>query len=324
MTTTDLDLVKRLNPGAMDRILLQLAFSTLRVQNYRHGAFLDAAASAAKCAVYATYLEQAQNLRATSQLHHIEPKRVKVIVEEVQQSLTEGKLLKLLGSQEPRYLIQFPFLWLENYPWQPGQKRIRAVGLSPAEQTQMEQQFPALMPNAQVINTVHLQDLIAQLYERSHADLPADRALPLSEAMIEHIERCLLHSGTMMRVGSIAGIAYYALMRSHYSPTHQEERVGTMMEDTARYFELMQRWVDRQPHYLRVVEELDIAPEQVEQAIAELDQLVHAWANRYHQTKGVPFVVQMACGSAQGSPPTPPANLEPVQFDCQVSPDRRV
>ena len=118
----DEELIRRLSPSAIDQILLYLAFSAMHTGGHRHGAFLDAAATAAKCAIYTTYLEQGENLRMTGHLHHIEPKRVKAIVEEIRQALTEGKLLKLLGSQEPRYLIQFPYVWLRRYPWQPGQR----------------------------------------------------------------------------------------------------------------------------------------------------------------------------------------------------------
>jgi hypothetical protein len=106
--TQDDELIRRLSPSAIDQILLYIAFSAMRTGGHRHGAFLDAAATAAKCAIYTTYLEQGENLRMTGHLHHIEPKRVKAIVEEMRQALTEGKLLKMLGSQEPRYLIQFP------------------------------------------------------------------------------------------------------------------------------------------------------------------------------------------------------------------------
>ncbi|WP_445240652.1 hypothetical protein [Microcoleus vaginatus] len=120
MKNDSLDLVKSLSPSAMDQIMLYLAFSAMRTSGHRHGAFLDAAATAAKCAIYMTYMEQDNNLRMTGHLHHIEPKRVKVIVEEVREALTQGKLLKMLGSQEPRYLIQFPYVWLEQYGWMPG------------------------------------------------------------------------------------------------------------------------------------------------------------------------------------------------------------
>jgi hypothetical protein len=76
MKNDSLDLVKSLSPSAMDQIMLYLAFS-------------------AKCAIYMTYMEQDHNLRMTGHLHHIEPKRVKVIVEEVREALTKGKLLKM-------------------------------------------------------------------------------------------------------------------------------------------------------------------------------------------------------------------------------------
>jgi len=293
---SDAELLKQLHPSAMDQILLQLAFNVMRVQSYRHGAFLDAASTAAKCVVYLTYLEQQNNLRVTSQLHHIEPKRVKVIVEEIRQALTEGKLLKMLASQEPRYLIQFPYIWLENYPWEPCKPRIANKSLTRNEKANLEQRLPAIMPNAQVISSFQFRNLIDQLYERSQQQFAPEYTLPLSDAMADHIERCLLHSGTVSKVDSIEGIGFYALLREYYSPSDQDERIGLMMDDTARYFDLMQKWVDRQSHAVRVVEELDVLPEQVDQAIAELDQLIRTWANRYHHVNGKPFVVQMACG----------------------------
>ncbi|MBD0300217.1 MAG: heterocyst differentiation control protein, partial [Nitrososphaera sp.] len=120
MKNDSLDLVKSLSPSAMDQIMLYLAFSAMRTSGHRHGAFLDAAATAA---IYMTYIEQDHNLRMTGHLHHIEPKRVKVIVEEVREALTKGKLLKMLGSQEPRYLIQFPYVWLVQYPLVQGRPR---------------------------------------------------------------------------------------------------------------------------------------------------------------------------------------------------------
>jgi hypothetical protein len=52
--TSDVELMKRLGPGAMDQILFYLAFSAMRTSGHRHGAFLDAAATAAKCAIYLT------------------------------------------------------------------------------------------------------------------------------------------------------------------------------------------------------------------------------------------------------------------------------
>ena len=67
--TNDMDLVRQLSPSAIDQILLHIAFSAMRTGGHRHGAFLDAAATAAKCAIYMTYVEQGENLRMTGHLH---------------------------------------------------------------------------------------------------------------------------------------------------------------------------------------------------------------------------------------------------------------
>ncbi|TAE94498.1 MAG: heterocyst differentiation control protein [Oscillatoriales cyanobacterium] len=225
MKNDSLDLVKSLSPSAMDQIMLYLAFSAMRTSGHRHGAFLDAAATAAKCAIYMTYMEQENNLRMTGHLHHIEPKRVKVIVEEVREALTKGKLLKMLGSQEPRYLIQFPYVWME---------------------------------------------LIEFLHRRSQEEMSAERRMPLSEALAEHIKRRLIYSGTVTRIDSPWGMPFYALTRATYSPAEQEERTFTMVEDTARYFRLMKDWAEKQPKVMRVMETLDVPPERLEQAVEEL------------------------------------------------------
>lgn len=158
--TNDTDLIKRLSLSAIDQIMIYLAFSAMRMGGHRHGAFLDAAATAAKCAIYMTYLEQDQNLRMTGHLHHIEPKRVKVIVEEVRQALTEGKLMRMLGSQEPSYLIEFPYIWIEQYPWQAGRSRVPGTSLTMEEKRQIEDKLPPNLPDAMLINAFQLMDLI--------------------------------------------------------------------------------------------------------------------------------------------------------------------
>ncbi|HBB31007.1 MAG TPA: heterocyst differentiation control protein [Cyanobacteria bacterium UBA8803] len=290
------DLIKSLSPSAMDQIMLYLAFSAMRTSGHRHGAFLDAAATAAKCAIYMTYLEQGENIRMTGHLHHIEPKRVKVIVEEVRQALTEGKLLKMLGSQEPRYLIQFPYVWMDQYPWQPGRSRISGTNLQSDEKRLIEEKLPDNLPDAQVINSLQFLELIEFLHSRSQEELPPDRRLPLSEAMAEHIKRRLLYSGTVTRIDCPWGLPYYALTRASYSPVDGKERTYTMVEDTAQYFRLMRDWADRKPNVMRVLEELDIPPENFNQAMDELDEVIRAWADKYHRTDGEPMVLQMVFG----------------------------
>lgn len=294
---SDTDLIKRLSPSAMDQIMLYLAFSAMRTSGHRHGAFLDAAATAAKCAIYMTYLEQGQNLRMTGHLHHIEAKRVKVIVEEVRLALTEGKLLKMLGSQEPRYLIQFPYVWLEHYPWQPGKSRVPGTSLTSEEKRQIEAKLPDCLPDAQLVNSFQFMEMIEFLHARSQEDMSTKRRMALSEALAEHIKRRLIYSGTVTRIDSPWGMPFYALTRSSYSPADDEERTYIMVEDTARYFQLMRAWAEKEPKTLRVLEELDIPPERVEQAMEELDEVIRQWADRYHKDTGSPFTLQMVFGS---------------------------
>lgn len=295
--TTDLDLIKLLSPSAIDQIMLYLAFSAMRTGGHRHGAFLDAAATAAKCAIYMTYLEQDGNLRMTGHLHHLEPKRVKAIVEEMRQALTEGKLLKMLGSQEPRYLIQLPYVWLEQYSWQPGRSRISGTNLTSDEKRIIEQRLPPNLPDALLINSFQFLDLIEFLHGRSQEDLPEEQRMPLSEALAEHIKRRLLYSKTVSRIDSPWGMPFYALTRaSYYVPDDPEERTYVMIEDTARFFRLMQDWVSRQERVIRVLEELDIPSDRIDQAAEELDEILRQWADRYHQAGGKPFVVQMVFG----------------------------
>ncbi|MGF1523025.1 MAG: heterocyst differentiation master regulator HetR [Leptolyngbyaceae cyanobacterium] len=295
----DMDLVRQLSPSAIDQILLYLAFSAMRTGGHRHGAFLDAAATAAKCAIYMTYLEQGENLRMTGHLHHIEPKRVKAIVHELQQALTEGGLLKMLGSQEPRYLIQFPYVWLERYPWESGRSRISGNSLTSEEKRLLEKKLPTGIPNAQMITSFQFLELIEFLHERSQEDFPADRQMPLSEALAEHIRRRLIYSGTVSRIDSPWGMSFYALKRPSYSPADQEERTYIMLEDTARYFRMMREWAERQGNTIRILEELDIPPEKLTGALAELDEVIRAWADKYHQVGGRPMVLQMAVGQQQ-------------------------
>jgi hypothetical protein len=291
-----MDLIKTLSPSAMDQIMLYLAFSAMRTSGHRHGAFLDAAATAAKCAIYMTYVEQGQNLRMTGHLHHIEPKRVKVIVEEVREALTEGKLLKMLGSQEPRYLIQFPYVWLEQYPWVPGRARIPGGGLTADEKRYLEAKLPTNLPDAQLINSFQFMELIEFLHRRSQDELPMERRMPLSEALAEHIKRRLMYSGTVTRIDSPWGMPFYALTRASYSPAEQEERTFIMVEDTARYFRLMKEWSEKEPKVMRILEELDIPLEDVDRAMEELDEILRAWADRYHKRGEPTMVLQMVFG----------------------------
>jgi Peptidase family S48/Heterocyst differentiation regulator C-terminal Hood domain len=289
-------LIRRLSPSAIDQILLYIAFSAMRTGGHRHGAFLDAAATAAKCAIYMTYLEQGENLRMTGHLHHIEPKRVKAIVEEMRQALTEGKLLKMLGSQEPRYLIQFPYMWLRRYPWQPGQSRVAGTSLTSDEKALLESRLPNPCPDARIINSFQFLELIEILHEKSQDDLPLDHRVPLSEALAEHIRRRLIYSGTVARIDASWGASYYGLARSSYAPVDDQERMYAMVEDTAQYFRMMREWANAIPGTMRVLEELDIPAADRDTALQELDEVIRTWADKYHQPGGEPTLLQMVIG----------------------------
>ncbi|PZO45716.1 MAG: heterocyst differentiation control protein [Shackletoniella antarctica] len=296
LAAEDEALIRRLSPSAIDQILLYIAFSAMRTGGHRHGAFLDAAATAAKCAIYMTYLEQGENLRMTGHLHHIEPKRVKAIVEEMRQALTEGKLLKMLGSQEPRYLIQFPYMWLRHYPWQLGQSRVSGTSLTSDEKALLAAKLPIPCPDARIINSFQFLELIEILHEKSQDDLPADHQVPLSEALAEHIRRRLIYSGTVARIDASWGTSYYGLVRSSYAPVDDQERLYAMVEDTAQYFRMMREWASRIPGTMRVLEQLDLPAASRDAALKELDEVIRAWADRYHQPGGEPTLLQMVIG----------------------------
>ena len=305
--TSNTDLVKKLEPSAIDEIMMYLAFSAMCTGGHRHGAFLDAAATAAKCAIYTTYVEQKKNLRMTGHLHHIEPKRVKAIVEEMQAALTEGKLLKMLGSQEPNYLIQLPHIWLQQYPWEEGDFRVPGTSLSSDEKRQVEAKLkaanlPEPLPNASLLTGYQFMELINFLHARSQEKLPENRRMALSDALSEHIRRRLIYAGTVARIDSpLGGMPFYALTRESYSPVGEEERTYAMMEDTARYFRLMREWADKRQGTRRILEELNIPTEQREAAFDELDTLISQWANKYHNDEGHPTVVQMAMGDSESA-----------------------
>ncbi|MEA5451134.1 heterocyst differentiation master regulator HetR [Leptolyngbya sp. CCNP1308] len=296
LAVEDEALIRRLSPSAIDQILLYIAFSAMRTGGHRHGAFLDAAATAAKCAIYMTYLEQGENLRMTGHLHHIEPKRVKAIVEEMRQALTEGKLLKMLGSQEPRYLIQFPYMWLRRYPWQPGQSRVAGTSLTTDEKALLESKLPSPCPEARVINSFQFLELIEILHEKSQDDLSVEHRVPLSEALAEHIRRRLIYSGTVVRIDASWGASYYGLARSSYAPVDDQERMYAMVEDTAQYFRMMREWANCIPGTMRVLEELDIPAADRDTALQELDEVIRSWADKYHHPGGEPTLLQMVIG----------------------------
>ncbi|MBD2461502.1 heterocyst differentiation control protein [Oscillatoria sp. FACHB-1407] len=284
------------NSCAIDQILIRLAINIMQGGGHRYGAFLDAAMTAAKFAIYTTYLSEGKNFRKTGLLHHVEPKRVKTIVQEVESALTEGKLLKTLASQEPYYLIYLPHLWLKKYPWTPPQPRLPMIGLTREEKLEVEASLPNDLPNALVLTEFQFMELIELLHLESQKDSSEAHRVPLSDALIEHIKLRLLYSGTVVQIQSPRGFPFYCLARTSYSPQDKRERIYTMFEDVDGFFQLLQAWVNKEPGVLRGLEVFEVPIERKEEALQELDKLIQAWADKYHQEGGQPMVLHLATG----------------------------
>ena len=296
----DNEIIADLKVSSADRILFYLAISVMKLGGHRYGSFLEAANTAAKLAIYSSYLEQGNNIRKTSFLHHVEPKRVRAIVKEVEAFKADGKSLTSLSDQEPYYLIGLPFLWQEKYPWQAGQCRLSSHHLSAKEHEALYAQLPTDLPAACFLDMLEFLELIELLHEKSQAEYPVNRRMPLSEALTEHIKFRLLHSGTVTQVDiPFLSIPIFALTRTHYAPKGEKERVFTMLDDLARFGKLMQGWVVERPDVLRGLEVFDVAPEQREQALAELDTMLKGWADKYHQEGGHPMILQLAAGTRE-------------------------
>ena len=299
--TTD-TLLETLEVSSVDRILIYLALSVLQSGSHRYGAFLEASTTAAKLAVYASYLQQGKNVRRTGFLHHIEPKRVRVIVREMENLTRSGRLITTLGEQEPYYLSGLPYLWLTLHPWAGNCSRLQRTDLTPRELRAMDALVPAHYPPARLLDLLQFTELIKTLYTRSQEDVSPESRLDLSEALVEHIKFRLIDSGTVTQLmGPDLSIPVYALARSDYAPRGRQARAFTMVDDVARFFRLMQAWTaESGDETLRALEVFDVDPAQRTEALKELDTLLRQWADRYHQDGGHPMVMQMAAGTRAG------------------------
>lgn len=293
-------MLDQLKVSSADRILIHLAISVMKLGGHRYGAFLDAATTAAKFAIYSSYIEQGRNIRKTSFLHHVEPKRVRAIIKEVEELLLEGKSLTMLSDQEPYYLIGLPYLWQEKHAWNPSKPRLQGHNLTRKEQEGLENSLPPNIPSAHLLDLFEFLDLIKLLHTKSQAEFPPNSRMALSEALTEHIKFRLLHSGTVVQIDiPFLSIPVFALARTHYAPRGQKERVFTMVDDVARFCKLMQGWVIEQPDAFRALEVFDVNQERREEALEELDQLLQAWADKYHQDGGYPMILQLAAGTRE-------------------------
>ena len=281
-----------------DWILLHLAMGTMKMGGHRYGSFLDAATTAAKLAIYASFIEQGENIRKTGFLYHVEPKRVKAIVQEIQAAIHDGQSLKVLNSKEPYYLIALPFLWQEQFPCGPQESRVGLSGLTPGERRAIEASLPPNSPQARILDPVEFSQLIEQIHDFSQGDLPAAQRMPFSDALMLHIKFRLLHSGTVIQIDSpLVNIPLFALASESYAPKDERDRAFAMIDDVARYFSILQAWVRGEEGVLRGVEVFDVDRDRRQEALQELDVLLRTWADKYHREGGYPMVLQFAAGT---------------------------
>lgn len=283
-----------------DWILLNLAMGTMKMGGHRYGAFLDAATTAAKLAIYSSFLECGENIRKTGFLYHVEPKRVKAIVQEIQAAVAEGQSLKVLNAKEPYYLIALPFLWQEEFPCGAQESRVCQPGLTSGERKAIEASLPPGAPPARILDQVEFNELIEKLHHLSQKELPVAQRMPFSDALMMHIKFRLLHSGTVLQVDSpLVDIPLYALVSESYAPKDERERAFAMIDDVARYFSILQAWVRSDEGVMRGVEVFDIDLDRRQEALQELDILLRTWADKYHQEGGYPMVLQFAAGTRE-------------------------
>jgi hypothetical protein len=191
-------------------------------------------AEAAKLALFQIYQELGGNVRQTSLLFHVESKRVRAIIKEIEHKISIGQSLKSIQSRASYYLIALPHLWQSNYPFIPDHACLKQRGLSAKEIAYIESQLPAECPSTRIIDQAEYHDLLAQLHELSQESLPEDQRLPFSDALLNHISFQLLHSKTVIRINFQAlPIPLFALVRQSYSPQGAEERALAAIEDVA-------------------------------------------------------------------------------------------
>jgi hypothetical protein len=275
-------LAKALNVSDIDFLLLLLVISLIKTFGHRYGKVLDAVSVAAKFAVYLTYLEEGNNLRRTGFLHHVEPRRVKEIVGEFDNLLETGGSLQLLGSVEPTYLIGFSYIWIEKYSVQPGEFRTKFFNLTEGERLILESGFPKGIPDCLVLREGDVQYLIRELHERAQNLLPEVKRTPFSDALADHAKFRLLASETMQEIKIAKDTSAYLLVKKDYSPKGKQARMQTMIQDLTRSFRWMYSWVHDEPNILRGIETLEICEDQRHEAMQELDDMVRAWADKYH------------------------------------------
>jgi hypothetical protein len=289
--------IRDLDLPSIDKLLFYIAHLALKFGGHRYGSFIEAATTAAKLSVYVSYLEHGRSLNKTGLLHHIEPKRVKEIIREVEGVLTHDTLCNGLGNQEPEFLIGIPNLWLEKYPWQETESPVTVAGLTQREIERLTTQIPQSRPRAKIINEIEFFELLDSMHHIAHQQFPATKQKPFSNALREHYVFKVLHSGMVVKIRHPSiDMDLYALVRLSYSPRQLSAKLNTLFSDLVHVTEILQLWVHGSPDALRALETLEIRAQDQSAALTELDQLLRIWADKYHDDSGEPMMLQLSAG----------------------------
>lgn len=292
-------LAREFSIDKLDLLLLQLANQVIKESGHRYGFFLEAASTAAKLSIYLSFLENGRNFRKTGIAHHVEPKRVKEIVKEMEHALKGSSSLKGLGATEPSYLIGIPHLWKEKYAWQPGKTRIFNREITESEDRQISLCIPSSFPEVQMIDGVELTLLIEEMHWLSQEEPLKGAKNTCSDSLLEHIKYRLLCSETIVEISlPFMKTSLYALASNSYAPKGRQVRLNTMIEDTLRFIHLLKQWVEEDKYSFRAIETMAISSNMREQAFKELDELLQQWGDKYHCEDGEAMLLQMALGKS--------------------------
>lgn len=282
-----------------DLLLFYAAIVSMKSYGHRYGSFLDAASMAAKLAVYVTYLEEGKNQRRTGTIHHIEPRRVRSIVREVETRLSQASPLNLFGSREPQYLIGVPYLWIETFPYT-GQDRTTLFHLSSLDKQYISSLVNDTFPQVMLISEEELIDLLQKMHDKAQADLITEKRTTLSDAMLEYMKFCLIDSKTVLEVRlPECGITLFLLAKTIYAPNSTHSRIRSLMQDVLRYFRLARLWAYREGNVFRGIETFCIKPEMYDSAVEEIDNFIKYWADKYHCEDQQPTLLQLIVGKQE-------------------------
>ncbi len=150
---------------------------------------------------------------------------------------------------------------------------------------------------AKIITEIEFFDLLDLMHAIAYPKAEPGQQKTFSNALREHYVFKVLHSGMVVKLRqSTIDMNLYALVRMSYSPGQVSARLNTLYSDLAYAVDILQLWVSNSPSVLRALETLEIKPENLPTALAELDQLLIRWADQHHDATGVPVLMQLTAG----------------------------